>query len=187
MTEEYATTASTLTRRTQRLMIVLLAAGFGLLMGVGGYTFVYAQGFSYLSDSPQACINCHIMQPQYDSWLKASHSNVANCVDCHLPQENFFHKYFSKMDNGYFHSVGFTFQNFAEPIEIKPRNFQILQNNCIRCHGDLVHKLAPGERLRDIQAFNCVQCHRSVGHGERVGLGGMDPTLSGKGGFQWPF
>lgn len=187
MAEEHAASERPLSRRTQLAMIVVLAAGFGLVMGVGGYTFVFAQGMSYLSDDPRACINCHIMQPQYDSWLKASHSDVASCADCHLPQDNILHQYISKMDNGFWHSYGFTFQNFPEPIEIKPRNKQILQDNCIRCHGDIVHRLAPGERLRDFRAFDCVECHRMVGHGERVGLGGMEPTLSGEGAFQWPF
>ena len=66
-------------------------------MGVGGYTFLYAEGFSYMSDDPAVCVNCHIMQPQYDSWQKASHHTVATCVDCHLPHD-FFRKYLAKAE-----------------------------------------------------------------------------------------
>ena len=67
---------------------VLLAVVVGILLGVGGYTFLYAKGLSYMSDDPEVCINCHIMQPQYDSWQKSSHHAVAVCVDRHLPQLN---------------------------------------------------------------------------------------------------
>ena len=62
---------------------------FSVGLGIGTYTLFYAEGFSYLSDDPEVCVNCHIMQSQYDSWLKASHHDVANCVDCHLPHDFF--------------------------------------------------------------------------------------------------
>ena len=51
--------------------VLLLALLAGVLMGVGAFTFLYAEGFSYLSSDPQACVNCHIMRPQYDSWQKS--------------------------------------------------------------------------------------------------------------------
>ena len=51
-----------------RLAPALAAASFGLAVGVGGATFRYAEGLSYLSTDPAACANCHIMQPQYDAW-----------------------------------------------------------------------------------------------------------------------
>ena len=49
-----------------KLMLVL-AVLLGILAGVGGYTFVYAEGLSYMSNDPKVCVNCHIMQPQYDA------------------------------------------------------------------------------------------------------------------------
>ncbi|MDX9975628.1 MAG: cytochrome c nitrite reductase small subunit [FCB group bacterium] len=147
-----------------------LGALVGLLGGVGGFTFLYAEGFSYLSTDPKACVNCHIMQPQYDSWQKSSHHGVAVCVDCHLPHD-FVGKYIAKMENGYHHSKGFTFQDFHEPIQIKTKNSQLLQENCLACHDDLVHELVPGATW-DLDAVRCVHCHQSVGHGEKVGLGG---------------
>jgi cytochrome c nitrite reductase small subunit len=39
----------------------LLAAPLGVALGLGGYTLVYAEGLSYLSDDPEACANCHII------------------------------------------------------------------------------------------------------------------------------
>jgi cytochrome c nitrite reductase small subunit len=49
---------------------------------------VSTHGTSYLSSDPAVCINCHIMQEQYDGWLHGSHHAVAVCNDCHLPHDN---------------------------------------------------------------------------------------------------
>jgi cytochrome c nitrite reductase small subunit len=75
--------------------------------------------------------------------------------------------------NGYHHSKGFTFQDFHEPILITPYNAAILQENCLRCHADLVHDQLAGATT-DRDAILCVHCHRDVGHGEAAGLGGAD-------------
>ena len=40
----------------------------GLVMGIGGYTFIYAKGASYLTDDPAACANCHVMSDYYTQW-----------------------------------------------------------------------------------------------------------------------
>ncbi len=147
-----------------------LAIALGLAAGLGLYTLRYAEGLSYLSTDPKACVNCHIMRPQYDAWQKSSHHAVAKCVDCHLPHE-FFAKYVAKTENGYRHSKEFTAQTFPEPIAIRARGREILQENCVYCHGSLVHDIASGPR-GTADALRCVHCHVSVGHGERAGLGG---------------
>jgi cytochrome c nitrite reductase small subunit len=151
---------------------VALALLGGLALGVGAFTFHYAEGLSYFSTDPAACTNCHIMRPQYDSWLKGSHHQAAGCVDCHLPVA-FLPKYLAKASNGWHHSKGFTLENFHEPILIKPGNSAILQENCLRCHGELVHPLLAGART-DRDAVSCVHCHAAVGHGESAGLGGPE-------------
>jgi cytochrome c nitrite reductase small subunit len=87
-----------------------------------------------------------------------------------LPQD-FFAKYLAKARNGWHHSKGFTLQDFAEPIRIKPANAAILQENCLRCHQDMVNMLVAGARS-ERDAVGCVHCHATVGHGERAGLGG---------------
>ncbi|MBU0678702.1 MAG: cytochrome c nitrite reductase small subunit [Verrucomicrobia bacterium] len=155
-----------------RGIILSAAIVLGLLIGVGGYTFQYAEGLSYFSKDPAACANCHIMQSQYDSWQKSSHHGVATCVDCHLPHE-FIPKYIAKAENGYHHSRGFTFQDFHEPIMIKKKNRGILQENCMACHEDMVHNLVSGA-TSDADAVSCLHCHQSAGHGETAGLGGPD-------------
>jgi cytochrome c nitrite reductase small subunit len=93
-------------------------------------------------------------------------------VDCHLP-EALVPKLLAKASNGWHHSRGFTLEDFHEPIMIKPGNARILQDNCLRCHGDVVHELVAGVTT-DKNALTCVHCHAAVGHGERTGLGGPD-------------
>ena len=117
-----------------------LAIMTGVVLGVGLFTFDYGEGLSYFSTDPKACVNCHVMRDEYDAWQHSSHHAVAACVDCHLPHK-FIPKYIAKAENGYWHSKGFTFMDFHDPIMIKPKNSKILQENCLRCHGDFVHEL----------------------------------------------
>jgi cytochrome c nitrite reductase small subunit len=175
-------------RSSRTSLQLVLAAMLGVAVGVGAYTFSYAKGLSYFGTEPSACVNCHIMEPQYAGWQKASHHTVARCIDCHLPAE-FVPKYLAKAENGYRHGKLFTTQTFDEPITIKPAGLEILQANCERCHADLVHGLvgrgafdapefedtsaqarAPAGRLSD-DTVPCIHCHWTVGHGERAGLG----------------
>ncbi|MBM3293764.1 MAG: cytochrome c nitrite reductase small subunit [Candidatus Aminicenantes bacterium] len=147
----------------QAAIKVLLAVAAGLLAGAGGYTFFYAEGLSYLSDDPRACLNCHIMREQYEGWRKASHHAAAGCNGCHVPA-GFPAKWLTKASNGYHHSKTFTLQDFQEPIRIKPGNAAILAANCLRCHGDLVGEIM-GRRPAGTEAPDCLRCHADVGHG----------------------
>jgi len=145
----------------------------GLAIGSGAYTFRYAEGLSYFSTDPKACVNCHIMTPQYDSWQKSSHHGAASCVECHLPH-SFIPKYIAKADNGYHHSKGFTLQDFDEPIMIKEKNSRILQKNCVECHEDMVHELFRRDTTKP-EALSCIHCHAGVGHGSLpTSIGGPD-------------
>ena len=144
---------------------VAFAVLVGTGIGLGAFTFRYAEGLSYFSTDPKACVNCHIMRDQYESWTKSSHHAAAGCVDCHLPHE-FGPKYLAKASNGWHHSKGFTLQDFHEPIMIKPPNARILQESCLKCHDDFVHEIVGGSTTgRD--AVSCVHCHNNVGHGPR--------------------
>jgi cytochrome c nitrite reductase small subunit len=155
-----------------RMALPALAVLMGVLLGLGVFTFLHAEGFSYLSTDPAACANCHIMQSQYDSWQKSSHHTVATCVDCHLPHD-FIGKYVAKAENGWHHSKGFTLQDFHEPIMIKSKNALILQRNCLACHGEIAHGLVEGVN-GEPDEVQCVHCHVGVGHGDTAGLGGPE-------------
>lgn len=143
------------------LIVAILA---GLLLGLGLFTFSYAEGLSYLSNDPKACVNCHVMNDVFSSWEKSGHHHVAVCNDCHTP-DDWFGKYVTKAINGWNHSRAFTLEDFHEPIQITKRNAGLLQQNCIRCHESLVHDAilvpAGGASL----APSCVRCHRGAGHG----------------------
>ena len=145
------------TGRGQALTIVL-AVAVGVAFGVGGFTFVYARGASYLTNDPAACANCHVMQEQYAGWVKSSHRAVAACNDCHTPH-TLVGKYLTKASNGFWHSFAFTSGRFHEPIAINPRNRAITENACRSCHADVVEAIEL-HRMR----LPCLTCHRSVGH-----------------------
>lgn len=139
----------------------LLGCSLGLAIGVGAYTFVYAKGYSYLTNDPAACANCHIMQEHFDGWIKSSHRNVAVCNDCHTP-EGLIPKYTTKASNGFWHSFAFTTGRFPDPLRIKPHNHAIAEAACQKCHSDIVQAIeGPHRADSDI---SCVKCHSSVGH-----------------------
>ena len=153
---------------------ILLCVALGMLGGVGAFTFGYGKGFSYLVNDPQACANCHVMEAHYDGWQNSSHRRVATCNDCHLPHD-FVGKWAVKADNGFFHSLAFTLDDFHEPLQIKPRNRRVTQNACLHCHADLVDQMRPA-RSDGGEMLWCVHCHPDVGHaGRDYGLTEREP------------
>lgn len=147
-------------RRTFYLNLAL-AALFGIVLGLGVYTMSYAEGLSYLSNDPNACMNCHIMRDQFESWNRSSHKAVTVCNDCHTPHHNATAKWTVKAINGFNHSFRFTFGNFHEPLRITGMNKGVAQENCVNCHTTTVsqmHVSAEGEEV------DCIQCHVNVGH-----------------------
>lgn len=159
---------------TRSLLVLEITASLlvGTFVGSGLSTFITAHGLSYMSDDPKVCVNCHIMQEQYDGWIHGSHHANAVCNDCHLPHDNLVHKFFVKGLNGYHHSKAFTLQDFKEPIRIKPGNAKVLEANCVRCHGELTQEITAHGTLgvatdptQGADLYGCVRCHSSVGHG----------------------
>lgn len=45
----------------------------GTLCGTGLYSFYVSRAWSYVSDDPATCINCHVMTTQYVTWQHSSH------------------------------------------------------------------------------------------------------------------
>ncbi len=145
----------------------VLGGLFGLAAGIGGFTFMYAEGASYLGHDSAACANCHVMRENYDGWLKSSHRAVAECNDCHTPHEPV-QKYVTKAINGFNHSTAFTTGRFHEPIRIKRWNREIVERACRHCHGDIVEAMVSGEGPHGGAGaeVSCVRCHGSVGHSD---------------------
>lgn len=143
---------------------IAAVASLGVLAGIGGFTLAYGDGTAYLSNDPNACTNCHVMQEHFDSWQQSSHRHVAVCNDCHLPPD-FVGRWVTKADNGVMHSIAFTTGQFPRPIRIKPRNARRTQRACVGCHSPFVNALAPVQPGGDV--VPCVHCHAAVGHALR--------------------
>lgn len=153
--------AGTLHSKT-RYMRVAFCLFMGLAVGVGAYTFIYAEGGSYLSNEATACANCHVMQSHYDAWIKSTHHDVAVCNDCHAPHDSFVDKYIVKGKNGFNHSLAFTTGRFTEPIQITPANKVVTEESCRACHADVVHVIDLSSKSEE--RMSCIRCHRDVGH-----------------------
>jgi cytochrome c nitrite reductase small subunit len=148
-------------RRKNFISSVLLGIAAGAAAGVGAYTFVYAQGASYLTDRPEACANCHVMREYYDGWMKSSHRLAAVCNDCHTPA-GFLNKYWTKSYNGFWHSYAFTTGRFPDVLQIKLRNHEVTEGSCQKCHADVTEAIAGPHEAGE--SLSCVRCHASVGH-----------------------
>jgi cytochrome c nitrite reductase small subunit len=146
-------------------VIILLGIFIGLVL----FILHAARATSYLSDDPKACVNCHVMAPQFATWERGSHGKVTNCNDCHVPQDNFVNKYLFKAGDGLRHSFMFTFRLEPQVIQIKHAGKKAVQQNCIRCHSNVIHPIS----LRAISAKSiieeeeryCWDCHRETPHG----------------------
>jgi cytochrome c nitrite reductase small subunit len=144
---------------------VALGVTIGIAGGIGVFTFSYAKGWSYMTDNPAACANCHIMRDQYDGWTKSSHRSVAVCNDCHTPA-GFFGKYSTKARNGFWHSYYFTTGRFKEPIEITARSREIAEQACRKCHQEITTAIDAHAEQKGGEQISCIRCHKSVGHYE---------------------
>jgi cytochrome c nitrite reductase small subunit len=138
-----------------RFAKILAAVLAGAFTGLGAYTFVYARGYSYFSNDPKACANCHAMREHFEGWQRGPHHAHAGCNDCHTPHK-LVAKYAVKAGNGWNHSLHFTLQDYPDTIRIRPSNEKVLEANCMRCHEDMV---------RDLKETHCVRCHAGAGHG----------------------
>ncbi|MGJ3240349.1 MAG: cytochrome c nitrite reductase small subunit [Anaerolineae bacterium] len=140
--------------------LLILIGMISFVIGLSLFTFVRAEGHSYFSNDPSACVNCHVMRDQYDAWTHSSHGRVAACNDCHSPHDNIVNTYVAKGINGFNHSFAFTFNTYGEVIDITQFNVDIVNANCMYCHQDLVSVIAPDHD----DAPNCITCHTGIGH-----------------------
>ncbi len=160
--------------RAARWIPVGAALLIGAAIGIGAFTFVYADGHSYLTDDPAACANCHVMEEQFSAWMKSSHASVAVCNDCHTPHD-LIGKYTTKARNGFWHSFYFTTGTFPDPIRITAFSRNVVESACRDCHPGIAASLIHGdvrpefreESLQPAKAVACTRCHSGVGHWTR--------------------
>jgi cytochrome c nitrite reductase small subunit len=159
-----------------------VAIALGVFAGVVLLLIHTSRATSYLSDRPEVCINCHVMEPEYAAWIRGSHHNVATCSDCHLPHDNIVHKYIVKGRLGLRHGWVFTWN--TQPQAIRPHALSVntVQANCIRCHDMPVNSTWLVERPEHASWYGsddlCRRCHRGVGHGHMNSLASGRVTLA---------
>jgi len=152
-------------------VIILL----GIFFGLGAFTFHISKAPSYLSDKPETCINCHIMVPEYSTWAHSAHREYTNCNDCHVPHNNILNHYYFKAMDGLRHASIFTLRAEPQVIQIKNAGANAVQNNCIRCHENVINDtrmMRPEFSQNDLRkkGRKCWECHREVPHGRVKGL-----------------
>ncbi len=152
-----------------KLPVILVLA---ISCGFGAYIVYISKFTSYLGESSETCVNCHIMTPQYATWIHSSHREHANCNDCHVPHNNLVNKYFFKAKDGMRHAAIFTLRGESQVIQIKEVGKEVVQENCERCHNYLMNK----DKIASVVGIqyaeekegerHCWDCHREVPHGK---------------------
>ncbi|MBN1951690.1 MAG: cytochrome c nitrite reductase small subunit [Bacteroidales bacterium] len=150
-----------------RNTVIILA---GMFCGLLAYSIYVSKAWSYASDDPEVCINCHIMAPQYSTWIHSAHREKANCNDCHVPHDNVFRKYFFKAKDGLRHAALFTLRAERQVIFIGEDGKKVVQENCRRCHAvlfdrDKLISQTRGLYLDHSNDRQCWECHRETPHG----------------------
>ena len=136
----------------------------------GVYTLYASRAWTYLSDDPATCVNCHIMGPYYATWNHSSHSRNATCNDCHVPHENMVKKWMFKGMDGMKHVGAFLAKSEPQAIQAEEASAQVIMNNCIRCHTQTDQRVCGcrQDRLHDDphrRRKGMLGLHRDVPHG----------------------
>jgi len=139
----------------------LLYLVLGLLIGLIALIARAANVTSYLSDRPETCINCHVMNDAYGSYRTSSHGRVAVCNDCHVPHQNLLGTYAFKARDGLRHATVFTFRLEPQVLRLNPAAIEVVQDNCTRCHKEQLTMI----RLAGTEERRCWDCHQNI-HGE---------------------
>lgn len=147
----------------------------GLLLGMTLLLLQISRATSYLSDSPETCMNCHLMSDAYLSWKHSSHAEVAVCNDCHVPHTSFPREYAFKAHDGLRHATIFTLEMEPQSIRLSEGAIPAVQENCVRCHEQRVAEVSA---CRYVQGdLRCWDCHREVPHGRVHSLSASPKTF----------
>ena len=155
-------------RRFQFILSLCVGAALGMLLFVGRIS----NAVSYLSDSPETCMNCHVMTDAYATWKRGSHARVASCTDCHVPHSNVIAKYAFKGMDGMKHSYVFTTRQEPQVLRLSHGARPVVQANCIRCHQDQIAMI----RLSASSDQPCWRCHQGI-HGHVHSLSASPEVL----------
>jgi len=111
-------------------------------------------------DGREFCGNCHVIKAQVDSYLHSAHREAAKCGDCHIPhgvvKGSFYKAYTGVLD-----VVGVLKGVDPVDISLSAHGKEVVQENCLRCHGSMVGVI--GDTKRDGGMY-CFECHRNIVH-----------------------
>jgi cytochrome c nitrite reductase small subunit len=130
----------------------LMLLGFGMML----MTKIPALGLSEAG----FCGKCHAMDYQVSTYLHSSHAREANCGDCHDPHGlvtgSMYAAYTGSRDV-------YRVVTNTTPAEIRATEMskKILQENCLRCHGDIMGDVGD---TRENGGVYCFHCHQSIVH-----------------------
>lgn len=175
-------------RRLIELAVWLLTLGFaapfwrmpiyvllGTAAGMGLTVAHISRAGSYLSDSPETCMNCHVMTDAYMSWTHSSHAKVAVCTDCHLPHDNIVKRYAFKAMDGTKHSAIFIARGEPQVLQLSEMAQPVVQENCRRCHEQTIEPVHAA--VTEENGLHCWDCHREVPHGRARSLSATPTTM----------
>lgn len=161
-------------KRKRKVPKFLIPSLVGIMIGLMAYVFYISKAYSYLSDDPRACVNCHIMAPEYSTWYHSAHGRNTVCNDCHVPHDNIFRKYYFKASDGLRHATMFSWRLEPQVIKIRKPGETVVQENCIRCHEDVNSVVGTAKVTAKMAHADegklCWECHTEVPHGNVRGL-----------------
>jgi cytochrome c nitrite reductase small subunit len=147
----------------------------GVFCGLGSLLAHISLTTSYLIDSPDTCMNCHVMTDAYVSHRYSSHGRDVTCNDCHLPHTSFIREYAFKAEDGLRHAAAFTLRTEPQVMRLSQRAVPVVQENCIRCHEGRVSETSAASHQKS--GLRCWDCHRDVVHGSVRSLS-ASPSVS---------
>jgi cytochrome c nitrite reductase small subunit len=134
----------------------------GVFCGMGLLLAHISRVTSYLIDSPETCMNCHVMTDAYVSHGHSSHGRDVSCNDCHVPHTSLIREYAFKAQDGLRHACAFAFRMEPQTMKLSSGAIPVVQENCMRCHEARVSEVSADNYPNGNQ--RCWDCHRSVVH-----------------------
>jgi cytochrome c nitrite reductase small subunit len=151
LSQVVAMPTSSSVKRKRWLLLLSAIGALAILFVMLGPPKVLAR-----SETPDFCGGCHTMESQYEAWFHNGAHRRKLCVDCHLPNDNVALHYIWKSIDG-MKDVAFQYSGrYEDDIKLSAHGTDVVQANCIRCHGAAVEMIDTSRK--------CWDCHRRLIH-----------------------
>ncbi len=143
----------------------ILAGGFILGVIALGVTNL----FLHISGTKTFCGQCHSMKHEAETFAMSSHREL-DCVECHLPHDNFPHYLIEKGRTGMVDMYHEIMRDYPERIKLDADARKMVSENCLHCHESTMSYVntAPSGSQDD-----CLKCHSRIAHGSNHLEGGI--------------